>query len=68
MKVLEEPTYKGPRSYTFRCKNTRCGAKLQATEDEGKIHYDQRDGDSYEFHCVCCGHANYIDVHCFDGR
>lgn len=68
MKVLEEP--KGPliRSYTFHCKNTRCQAKLQASEDEGKLHEDQRDGDVLEFHCPRCGHPNWIDVHLYDGR
>jgi len=68
MKVLEEPKEPLVRSYTFRCTNQRCQAKLQAYEDEGKIHYDQRDGDSVEFTCPRCGKQVYVDVRTYDGR
>lgn len=66
MKVLEEPKQPIIRTYTFRCRSERCQALLQAQETEGKLHYDQRDGNAIEFHCPRCGHASWIDVNCYD--
>lgn len=68
MKVLEEPKETGPRSYTFHCGKTRCRAKLQASEHEGKFHSDQRDGDCLEFTCPRCGTATYVNADRYDGR
>ena len=68
MKVLEEPTGPLVRSYTFRCSNMRCKAKLQASEHEGKYHDDQRDGDAFEFKCPRCNITTWVDAKLYDGR
>jgi len=67
MEVLEEPVEKGPRTYTFRCTNQRCKAKLKAREDEGELkHGGQLDGDCLVFTCPRCSHESWISSSQFD--
>lgn len=54
MKVLKKR--RGPWTKVVDC---QCGARLEVTEDDCKVH-DDRDGAAYVFKCPECGKSNWI--------
>jgi len=52
MKILERGTKPTDKVYTVRCQH--CKTKFEFAQHEGKVIYDQRDGDFISIACPVC--------------
>ena len=59
MEILKKGELPQEKQADFNCNN--CGSELRAKISEGKITYDQRDGDYVTFVCPVCGQNIYVD-------
>ena len=63
MEILKPGRPKGDTVAEWTCKS--CNAEIRAKRSEGKLHMDQRDGDSIIFRCPCCQAENWVDLRKF---
>jgi len=47
---------------------TKCDATIESKASEGRLVYDQRDGDAIVTKCPECGHENWINVSEYPSR
>lgn len=47
--------------YLVRADCTACRAQIDYEQREGKLVYDDRDGDYFSFTCPCCGGTINVD-------
>lgn len=60
MKIIKKGELPEEKIYTFDCR--RCKSKVEAQQKEGKIQFDQRDGDCVIFKCPVCGENVYVNI------
>lgn len=48
-----------PEEKVYEAKCSNCGTQVRFQHKEGKVHYDQRDGNSIEVQCPLCSKPIY---------
>lgn len=52
MEILERGKLPSEKEYICTCRN--CKTRFKFKQSEGRIHYDQRDGNHIEVYCPVC--------------
>lgn len=63
MKIIKVGKKPEDKEYEFTC--PKCKSILSAKLSEGKITYDQRDGNFVTFICIICNSNCYVDLKFF---
>ena len=60
MKILKEGDLPEQKQYQWDCRT--CNSEILAIQSEGRIVYDQRDGNAVVFKCPVCNQENWIKL------